>query len=311
VVVKIADAHWMDSSTLEVLSRCIGSIKTARVFVLCSFRPEFFPHWLDESHVTMLRLDRLSREQTRVLISDVAGGKELPRELHEQIMSKADGVPLFAEELTKTVLESGLLQDAGDRYIAVDPLPPLVIPATLLGSLTARLDRLGPSKEIAQIGAVIGREFSYRLLAAVAPSSGPSLQTALAHIAACELIIARGEPPNSTYFFKHTLVHDAAYATLVRSKRQQLHGRIADVLMEGFPETVEMQPELLAYHLAQAGLTEKAIEYLRKAGRRAIERSANAEAIEHLTRALELLQSVSENAERKHAMLGLKCAVKQ
>jgi DNA-binding response OmpR family regulator/class 3 adenylate cyclase len=258
VVVKIADAHWMDSSTLEVLSRCIGSIKTARVFVLCSFRPEFFPHWLDESHVTMLRLDRLPREQTRVLISDVAGGKELPRELYEQIMSKADGVPLFAEELTKTVLESGLLQDAGDQYVAVDPLPSLVIPATLLGSLTARLDRLGPSKEIAQIGAAIGREFSYRLLAAVAPSSGPSLQTALAHIAACELVIARGEPPNSTYLFKHALVQDAAYATLVRSKRQQLHGRIADVLMEGFPETVEMQPELLAYHLAQAGLPEKA-----------------------------------------------------
>src|SRR5262249_52959208 len=152
----------------------------------------------DESHVTMLRLDRLSGEQIRVIISDVAGGKELPQGLHEQIMSKADGVPLFAEELTKTVLESGLLQHAGeDRYITVGPLPSLVIPTTLLGSLTTRLDRLGPNREIAQIGAAIGREFSYRLLAAVAPPSGPSLQTALAHIAACELIFVRGEPPNS------------------------------------------------------------------------------------------------------------------
>jgi class 3 adenylate cyclase/DNA-binding response OmpR family regulator/predicted ATPase len=311
VVVKIADAHWMDSSTLELLSRSIGSIKTARVFVICSFRPEFFPHWLDESHVTMLRLDRLSREQTGVIISDVAGGKELPRELHEQIMSKADGVPLFAEELTKTVLESGVLQDAGDRYVAVDPLPSLVIPATLLGSLTARLDRLGPSKEIAQIGAAIGREFSYRLLAAVVPPSGPSLQSALAHIAACELIFARGEPPNSTYFFKHALVQDAAYATMVRRKRQQLHSRIVDALMDGFPETVETQPELMAYHLAQAGHTEKAIKYLRKAGQRAIEHSANAEAIGHLTRALELLRSVPESAERKREALGLEVMLGQ
>ncbi|HMF24068.1 MAG TPA: AAA family ATPase, partial [Pseudolabrys sp.] len=311
VVIKIADAHWMDSSTLELLTRTITSIKTARIFVICSFRPEFFPHWLDESHVTMLRLDRLSRELTGVIISDVAGGKDLPRELHEQILSKADGVPLFAEELTKTVLESGVLQDAGDRYVAVDPLPSLVIPATLLGSLTARLDRLGPNKEIVQIAAAIGREFSYRLLAAVAPSSGPSLQTALAHIAASELIFARGEPPNSIYFFKHALVQDAAYATMVRSKRQQLHSRIVDALMEGFPETVETQPELIAYHLAQAGFTEKAIEYLRKAGQRAIEHSANAEAIGHLTRARELLKSVPESAERRRAALALEVMLSQ
>jgi class 3 adenylate cyclase/DNA-binding response OmpR family regulator/predicted ATPase len=311
VVVKIADAHWMDSSTLELLTRTIMSIKTARVFVICSFRPEFFPRWLDESHVTVLRLDRLSREQTGVIISEVAGGKQLPRELHEQIMSKADGVPLFAEELTKTVLESGALQNAHDRYVAVDPLPSLVIPATLLGSLTARLDRLGPSKEIAQIGAAIGREFSYRLLASLAPSSGPSLQTALAHIAASELIFARGEPPDSIYFFKHALIQDAAYATMVRSKRQQLHARIADALLEGFSETVETQPELMAYHLAQAGLTEKAIEYLRKAGQLAIEHSANAEAIAHLTRALELLRPVPESVERKRTALALEVMLGQ
>src|SRR5262249_43437497 len=186
VVIEVADAHWIDSSTLELLNRCIASIKTARVFVLISFRPEFFPHWLDESHVTMLRLDRLAREQIGVIAFDVGGSKELPRGLHEEIINKADGVPLFAEELTKAVLESGLLQDAGDRYITVGPPTPLAVPTTLLGSLTVRLDRLGQIKEIAQIGAAIGRQFSYRLLAAVAPISSPALQTALAHLIACD-----------------------------------------------------------------------------------------------------------------------------
>jgi DNA-binding response OmpR family regulator/class 3 adenylate cyclase/predicted ATPase len=312
VVIMLADAHWIDSCTLELLTRCIASIKTARVFILVSFRPEFFPHhWLDESHVTMLRLDRLSREQTGALISDVAGGKDLPRELHEQIMSKADGVPLFAEELTKTVLESQLLQAVGDRYVAVDPVPSLAIPATLLGSLTARLDRLGPSKEIAQIGAAIGREFSYRLVAAVATVSGLSLHTALAHLSARELILVRGEPPDSTYIFKHALVQDAAYTTMVAGTRQQLHSRIADAIIEGFPEIVETQPELIAHHLVQAGLTERAIDYLRKAGRRAIERSANAEAIRHLTGALESLQSLFESPERKRAALELQVMLGQ
>jgi class 3 adenylate cyclase/DNA-binding response OmpR family regulator/predicted ATPase len=303
VVIVVADAHWIDSSTLELLSRCIASIRAARVFVLINFRPEFFPPWLDESHVTMLTLNRLAREQTEAIILDVAVGKELPRDLQEQIISKSDGVPLFAEELTKTVLESGLLQDAGDRYVAVGPLPPLAVPTTLLGSLTARLDRLGEIREIAQIGAAIGREFSYRLLAAIAPVSGPTLQTALARLAASDLIFVRGEPPDSTYIFKHALVQDAAYATMVRSKCQQLHSRIADALTQGFPETVETQPELMAHHLAQAGLTERAIDYFRKAARCTIERSANAEAIGHLTRALGMLESLPENPEREHLVL--------
>jgi class 3 adenylate cyclase/tetratricopeptide (TPR) repeat protein len=303
VAMVVADAHWIDTSTLELLSRCIASIKAARVFILINFRPEFLPPRLDESHVTMLTLNRLAREQTEAIVLDVAGSKELPRDLHEQIISKSDGVPLFAEELTKTVLESGLLQDAGDRYVAVGPLPPLAVPTTLLGSLTARLDRLGEIGEIAQIGAAIGREFSYRLLAAITQVSGPSLQTALAHLAASDLIFVRGEPPDSTYIFKHALVQDAAYATMVRSKCQQLHSRIADALTQGFPETVETQPELMAHHLAQAGLTERAIDYFRKAARRAIERSANAEAIGHLTRALGMLQSLPETPERERLVL--------
>jgi class 3 adenylate cyclase len=311
VVVVVADAHWIDSSTLELLNRCIASIKAARVFVLINFRPEFFPPWLDESHVTMLRLNRLAREQTEAIILDVAGSKALPRELQEQIVSKSDGVPLFAEELTKTVLESGLLRDAGDRYAAVGPLPSLAVPTTLLGSLTARLDKLGEIREIAQIGAAIGREFSYRLLAAIAPVSSSTLQAALAHLAASELIFVRGAAPDSTYIFKHALVQDAAYATMVRSKRQQLHSRIADALTQGFPEAVETQPELMAHHLAQAGLTERAIEYFRKAARRAIERSANAEAIGHLTRALGMLEPLPENPERERLALGLEVVLGQ
>jgi DNA-binding response OmpR family regulator/class 3 adenylate cyclase/predicted ATPase len=311
VIVELADAHWADSSTLELFSRIIVSIRAAPVFVLMSFRPEFFPHWLDEPHVTMLRLDRLGREQIEAMIFDVAGQRALPSEMHAQIISKTDGVPLFVEELTKSVLESGLLQEAGDRLITVGPLPPLAIPTTLHGSLTARLDRLGPVKEIAQVGAAIGREFSYRLLAAVAPISGPPLHAALAQLAAPELIFVQGEPPDSTYVFKHALVQDAAYDTLVRSKRQQLHGRIADALEEGFPETVETQPELLAHHLIQAGLTERAINYLRKAGQRTIERSANAESVRHLTQALQLLQSRPEGPARRRAALGLEVMLSQ
>jgi DNA-binding response OmpR family regulator/class 3 adenylate cyclase/predicted ATPase len=311
LVVELADAHWADSSTLELFSRIIASIKAARVFVLMSFRPEFFPHWLNEPHVTMLRLDRLGREQIEAMIFDVAGQRALPPEMYAQIISKTDGVPLFVEELTKSVLESGLFRDAGDQLTTVGPLPPLAIPATLLGSLTARLDRLGPVKEIAQVGAAIGREFSYRLLAAVAPVSGPLLHAALAQLAAPELIFVRGELPDSTYVFKHALVQDAAYGTLVRSKRQQLHGRIADALEEGFPETVETQPELLAHHLIQGGLTERAISYLRKAGQRTIERSANAEAVRHLTQALQLLQSRPEGPARRRVALGLEVMLSQ
>ena len=183
----------------------------------------------------MLRLERMGREQSLAIISEVTGDKKLPPELQEQIINKADGVPLFIEELTKTVLESGLVQDVGDRYVATGPLDSLAVPTSLLDSLTARLDRLGPAKEIAQIGAVIGREFSHALLAAVAPESASSLEAALAQLAASELISISGELPDETYTFKHALVRDAAYATLPRAKRQRLHGRIADALEKQLP----------------------------------------------------------------------------
>jgi DNA-binding response OmpR family regulator/class 3 adenylate cyclase/predicted ATPase len=312
VVIEIADAHWADSSTIELLSQIIESIRAAQVFVLMSFRPEFFPPWLDEPHVTMLRLDRLGREQTDALIFDIAEQKALPSEIQAQIINKTDGVPLFVEELTKSVLESGILRDDGDRFIAMGSLAPIAIPTTLLGSLTARLDRLGgPAKEIAQIGAAIGRQFSHRLLAAVVPVSGAPLHAALAELAAHELIFTRGEPPDSTYAFKHALIRDAAYSTLVRDRQRALHRRIAEALERGFPETVETQPELLAQHLIQGGRTERAIDYLREAGRRTIERSANADAIRHLSQALELLQLRPEGPARTDAALALEVMLTQ
>ena len=278
---------------------------------LITFRPEFLPPWLDQPHVTMIQLNRLARDQASAMILDVAGGKELPAEVSEPIISKTDGVPLFVEELTKMVLELGLLRDAGDRYVTVGPVPQLAIPTTLHDSLMARLDRLGAIKEIAQIGAAIGREFTYRLLAAVAPISGPALQAALEQLTSAELIFRRGVPPDSTYIFKHALLQDVAYASLLRGRRQQLHRRIADALKDQFADLAETQPQLTAHHLAQAGLTEPAIDYLRKAGHRAIERSASVEAIGHVKRALELLQSLPDGPEHKRTTLELQVMLGQ
>jgi class 3 adenylate cyclase/predicted ATPase len=311
VLFVIEDAHWIDPSTLEGTNRFIEAIKTAPVLLLITFRPEFFPPWLDQRHVTMIQLNRLGRDQASAMVRDLAGGKELPAELLEPIISKTDGVPLFIEELTKMVLESALLRDAGDRYISVGPLPPLAIPATLHDSLMARLDRLSPIKEIAQISAAIGREFTYRLLAAVAPISGNALQSALGQLARAGLIFGRGEPPDSTYIFKHALLQEAAYASVLRARRQQLHRRIAEALEDQFAELAEVQPQLMAHHLAQAGLPERAINYLRKAGQRANESSANAEAIGHLKLALELLQSLPDDPEHKRKALELQAMLAQ
>lgn len=311
VLFVFEDVHWIDPSTLDLINRAIDPIKEAPILFLITFRPEFFPPWLDRSNVTMLRLNRLGRDQARAIIVDITGGKVLPADVYEQIISKTDGVPLFVEELTKTVVESGLLADAGDRYVDGGPLPAPVIPTTLHDSLMARLDRLAPVKEVAQIAAAIGREFSYRLLACVAPTSGPLLQGALAQLTAADLIFSQGEPPDCTYMFKHALLQDAAYSSLLRAKRQQLHGRIAGALEEQFAHTVETQPELIAHHLTQAGNSRRAIEYLRKAGQRAIERSANAEAIGHLKRGLELLQSLPDDVEHNQLALDLEVMLAQ
>jgi class 3 adenylate cyclase/predicted ATPase len=305
------DVHWIDPTTVELLNQIIKAIKALPVLLLITFRPEFFPPWLDEPNVKMLRLERLGRRQVEAMIADITGGKRLPPEVFEQIVNKADGVPLFVEELTKTILESGLLINVGDRYVTEDALPARAVPATLQDSLMARLDRLAQIKEVAQIGAAMGREFSYRLLAAVAPMTDVLLKAALAQFGVADLILCRGEAPDATYIFKHALVQDAAYSSLTRNKRQQLHSRIANALKEQFSETVETQPELLAHHLEQAGLTEQAIEYLRIAGQRAIERSANAEAIGHLKHALGVLESLQAGEDRTRLAFGLETMLAQ
>src|SRR5439155_4244085 len=218
-----------------------------------------------------LSLNRFGRSDGEALIVGITKGKTLPPEVRDQIMARTDGVPLFIEELTKTVLESGLLREADGHFELTGPLPSFAIPSTLHASLLARLDRLAAVKDVAQIGAVIGREFSYPLIAAAAALSEKTLNAALTQLVDAELIFQRGIPPDATYQFKHALVQDASYASLVRSRRQQLHGQIARALEERFPETVTTQPEVLAHHFTEGGLVESGIDYWLKAGRRAVQ----------------------------------------
>ena len=235
----------------------------------------------------------------------MTSGKALPPEVLDQIVARTDGVPLFIEELTKTVLESGLLREADHRYELTGPLPPLAIPSTLHASLLARLDRLASVKDVAQIGAAIGREFSYALIAAVAALPEKDLKAALGQLVAAELIFQRGVPPDATYQFKHALVQDAAYASLVRSRRQQLHGQIARALEEQFPDTAATEPETLSHHFAEAGLVEPAIDYLLKAGEHALANSAFVEAAKHLTKGAELIQLLPGSPTRDNRELSL------
>src|ERR1700736_6634276 len=236
------------------------------VLLVATFRPELSPPWTGFPHDTLLTLNRLAQAQGRSLVERVTGAKALPPEVLEQILARTEGVPLFTEELTKAVVESGLLGDTGDRYVLDGPLPPLAIPATLHDSLMARLDRLAPAKEVAQIGACIGREFDHELLAAVVPLPEADLAAALDRLVAAELVFRRGIPPATTYIFKHALVRDAAYQSLLRKSRQDLHANIANALEEGFPHILEARPELVARHFDEAGLFEEAVGYWLRAG---------------------------------------------
>jgi len=265
----------------------VDAIQNLRVLLLLTFRPDFDCPWSSYPHATALALNRLTRNQTQAVILHVADALSLPDEVVDQIVAKTDGIPLFVEELTKNVLESGVLSDVGDRYELAGPLLPLAIPASLQDSLMARLDRMAPVKEIAQMGAGIGREFSYELLRGVTGKSDSELGDALDQLVESELIFRRGTPPSATYIFKHVLVQDTAYASMLNSRRQQLHARIADVMTRQRPDLVETQPELIAHHYARAGLPQPAVEHWQAAARRAIGRSAYPEAIEQLDRALE------------------------
>jgi class 3 adenylate cyclase/DNA polymerase III delta prime subunit len=298
VLAVYEDAHWIDASTLELLDLVVERIERLPVLVLITFRPEFQPPWTGQAHVTSLSMSRLDLRQGADLVARVTGDKPLPAAIIEQIVARTDGVPLFIEELTKTVLESGLLIDAGDRYELSGPLPQLTIPTTLHDSLMARLDRLTPVKEVAQIGAVIGREFSHELLAAVAPMSKNLLGDALERLVSSELLFRRGTPPEASYSFKHALVQDAAYGTLLKPRRQELHARIAQVLEEQSPGKRETQPELLAYHCTNGGLIEKAVDYWYRAGRQTLARPAMVEAAAQLTQALDLLAGLPPGPDR-------------
>jgi class 3 adenylate cyclase len=309
VLVIVEDAHWIDPTTLELLSTYIDRIQHARVLIVITHRPEFQHHWGVYAHVTALSLNRLGRRHSIAMIEHLTEGKALPPEVLEQIVTKTDGVPLFIEELTKTILESGLLKEESDRYVLIGPLPPFAIPATLQDSLLARLDRLAPIKEVAQIGATIGREFSYELLAALAPIRDNALNEALAQLVEAELVLQRGTPPHSTYVFKHALVQEAAYSTMLRSKRQQLHLRCARTLAERFAGLADAQPELFAHHYTEAALLEPAVEHWLKAGQRAAERSANLEAIAHLNKGLAVAGSIADPAKRRLWELRLQVAV--
>jgi predicted ATPase/class 3 adenylate cyclase len=292
------DLHWVDPTTLEFLTLVMDQGPTVRILALWTFRPDFPLPWTGRSHLTQVTLSRLPRRQAAEMMGQVAHRKALPAEVVEQVVAKTDGVPLFVEELTKMVLESGLLREHEDRYELTGPLPPLAIPATLHDSLMARLDRLATVKGLAQLGATLGREFAYDLLQAVAPWDEATLQRGLHQLVEAEFLYQQGLPPQATYRFKHALIQDAAYQALLKSTRQQHHQRIAQVLEAQFPETAATQPELLAQHYTEAGLTEQAIPYWQRAGQRALQRSANQEAIEHLTTGLELLATLPETPER-------------
>jgi class 3 adenylate cyclase/predicted ATPase len=303
VFVIFEDVHWIDPTSLELLTAAVEHVSRLRVLLLITARSEFTPPWPSYSHMTTIPLTRLGRRDGAALVERVTGGKALPKEVMDEILARTDGVPLFIEELTKTVLEGGLLHERDGHYVLERPLPSFAIPTTLHASLMARLDRLVPVREVAQIGAVAGREFHYELLHAVAGMPRERLEAALGQLVQSELMFCRGEIPHSVYAFKHALVRDAAYASLLKTRRGPLHAAIANALEQQFPEIMQTQPETLARHLSEAGLTEKAIGYWLRAGKNAALRSANADAIVHLQRGLELLQSLPDDPAQKRVAL--------
>jgi predicted ATPase len=294
---------------LDAMETLNTRLQANRLLLVLTARPEFRPSWAPWSYVRQLSLTRLPRHQSEEMVMRVTGGKPLPAEVLAQVVAKTDGIPLFVEELVKTILEAGLVQEDAGRYVLTGPLPPLAIPATLQDALMARLDRLAAVKEVAQLGAVIGREFPYELWLAVARLDEVTLQQALAQLVSAELLYQRGVPPQATYLFKHALIQDTTYQSLLKSTRQQYHQRIAHVLTTRFSETVERQPEVAAHHYTEAGLTTEAIDYWQRAGQQALQRSAYAEAMSHLTKALDLLTTLPESRARSQQELVVQMAL--
>ncbi len=306
VLMVFEDIHWIDPTSLDLLDRTVARVADLPVLLVVTSRPELQPSWVGQPHVTMLPMSRLGRRDAAGIIGNVTKGKAMPDEVVKQILAHTDGVPLFVEELTNTLIESGLLRETPDRYVLDGRLPPLAVPTTLQASLVARLDRLGPVKDVAQIGAAIGRGFSYELIGAVASLTPGNLDAALERLTASGLVSRRGTPPDATYSFKHALVQDAAYATLLKSRRRQLHSSIAKVLVERFPALAESQPEVVAQHFTEAGLANEAIDYWCRAGRLAYGRSANREAAKSFEQALPLLEPRPESRERQEQAIDLR-----
>jgi tetratricopeptide (TPR) repeat protein len=286
VLFVVEDLHWADPSTLKFLGLLLDQAPTAKVLAVFTFRPEFSPPWTRRAHLTQINLNRLTRRQALQMVDRVTGGKPIPEEVLSQVASKSDGVPLFVEELTRMVVESGLLKEVDDHYVLTGPLPPLAIPSTLQDSLTARLDRLASAREVAQLGAVLGREFPYELVQYVSPLNEPTLRRYLEQLVKADFLNQRGMPPKATYIFRHAFVQDAAYQSLLKSRRQQYHQQVARVLEERFPEVAETQPELLAHHYSEAGIAAGAVPYLQRAGERALAAYAWEEALAHFQRGL-------------------------
>jgi serine/threonine protein kinase/predicted ATPase len=303
------DLHWADPSSLDFLHALIDQTPSVPLLTLLACRPEFDPPWPARSHVTQLTLPRFTRPQIEEMVMHRAGGKRLPAEVLQQIVAKTDGVPLFVEELAKVIVESGLLKATAERYELKGPLPALAIPTTLQDALMARLDRLATAKGLAQLGATIGRQFAYDLLREVAQLDDATVQRELGRLVEAELLYQRGQPPQASYRFKHALIQEAAYQSLLKSTRQQYHRHIAQMLEAQFPSIVETQPELLAHHYTEAGDQEHAVGYWQRAGERALQHSAYLEALQLLSRGLQVLAALPQTLARDHQELALQMAL--
>jgi predicted ATPase/class 3 adenylate cyclase len=309
VLMAWEDLHWADPTTLETLGMLIEQAPTAAMLVVATYRPELMPPWPQRSHMTPITLNRLERPEVVTMVGHLAGGRPLPSEVVDHIVAKSDGVPLYVEELTKAILGSGMLEARGDIYVLTGALAELHIPATLQDSLMARLDRAPRLREVAQLGSVLGREFAYDMISALAGIEEQMLQSGLGQLVVDEVLYQRGRPPRSRYLFKHALIQDAAYQSLLKRTRQQYHQRAAKLLEDRFPEVASTQPELVAHHYTEANCPAQAIAYWLKAGVTATSKSANAEAIDQFRRGLALVEALPDVRERAERELDLKIAL--
>jgi predicted ATPase len=309
VLMAWEDLHWADPTTLETLGMLIEQAPTAAMLVVATYRPELTPPWPQRSHMTPITLNRLERPEVETMVDHLAGGRPLPGEVLDHIVAKADGVPLYVEELTKAILGSGVLETRGDIYVLTGALAQLHIPATLQDSLMARLDRAPRLREVAQLGSVLGREFAYDMISALAGIEEEMLQSGLGQLVVDELLYQRGRPPRSRYLFKHALIQDAAYQSLLKRTRQQYHQQVAKLLEDRFPEVASTQPELVAHHYTEANCPAEAIAYWHKAGVAAARQSANLEAVDQFRRGLALVEALSDARQRTERELDLQMAL--